>query len=97
MSEDENNAIRVISFDDKNKSYKTWAKKFLSAAILRGCNIVLTKKGPKVPKHDLILKDTEVDKRKLKLRKADQRAYCELMLACQQTIRFCHTRKIGHR
>ena len=36
-----------------------------------------------MPKHDLVLKDTEADKRKLKLRRANQRAYCELMLACQ--------------
>ena len=49
MSEDENKAIRVISVDDEKKNYKTWAKKFLSATTLRGCNIVLTKKDPKVP------------------------------------------------
>ena len=88
MSEDKNKAIRVISFDDKRKKYKTWAKKFLSAATLRGYNIVLTKKDPKVPKQDLVLKDTEANKRKLKLRKANQRVYCELMLACQGTISF---------
>ena len=69
MSEDENKAIRVISFDDKTKNYKIWAKKFLLAATLRGYNIVLTKKDPKVPKHDLVPKDTEAEKRKLKLRK----------------------------
>ena len=49
MSEDENKAIRVISFDDKKRSYKTWAKKFLSVATLRGYNIVFTEKDPKVP------------------------------------------------
>ena len=67
MSEDENKAIRMISFDDKKKNYKTWTKKFLLAATLRGYNIVLTETDPKVPKQDLVLKDTEVDKRKLKL------------------------------
>ena len=69
-------------------NYKTWAKKFISAATLRGYNIVLTEKDPKVPKHDLILKDTESDKRKLKRHKANQRAYCELMLVCQGAISF---------
>ena len=86
MAEIENKAIRVISFDDKKKNYKTWAKKFLSAATLRGYNIVLTEKDPEVPKQDLVLKDTEADKRKLKLHKANQRAYCELMLVREGTI-----------
>ena len=94
MSEDENKAIRVISFDDKNKNYKTWAKKFLSAATLRGYNIVLTEKKTKVHKQDLVLKDTKADKRKLKLRKANQQAYCELMLACQGTISFAMVEKL---
>ena len=47
MSEDENKAIRIISCDDKKKNYKTWAKKFLSATIIRGYNIVLIEKDPK--------------------------------------------------
>ena len=72
MSEDENKAFRVISVDDKKKNYKTWAKEFLSAARLRGYNIVLTKKDLKVPKQDLVLKDTEADKKKFKLHKANQ-------------------------
>ena len=83
-----------MSFDDKKKNYKTWAKKFLSAATLRGYNIVLTKKDTKVPKQDLAVKDTEADKRKLKLRKTNQRAYCELMLTCKGTISFAIVEKL---
>ena len=88
MSEDKNKAIWVISFDDKKQSYKTWAKKCLTAATLRCYNIVLTEKDPKVCTQDLVLKDTEEDKRKLKLSKAHQQTYCELMLVCQGTINF---------
>ena len=85
MSE-ESKAIRVISFDDKKKNYKTWAKKFISAATLRGYNIVLTENDPKVPKHNKVLRDT--DKELLRLRKANQKAYCELILACNGDIAF---------
>jgi len=94
MSEDENKAIRVISFDYKRKNYKTWAKKSLSAATLRGYNLVLTEKDPKVSKKDLVLKDTKADKRKLKLCKANQQAYCELMLGCQGSISFAIVEKL---
>ena len=55
ISEVENKAIQVICFDGKKKNYKTWAKKFLLAKTLRGYNIVLTEKDPKVPKQELVL------------------------------------------
>ena len=49
MSE-ERKVIRVIGFDDKKKNYRTWAKKILAAATLRGYNSVLTAEDPKVSK-----------------------------------------------
>ena len=77
MSE-ESKVIWVISFDDKKKNL-TWAKKFMSAAALRGYNIILTEADPKVPKQSKIL---------LKLRKANQKTYYELILACHGDIAF---------
>ena len=85
MSE-ESKAIRIISFDDKKKNYRTWAKKFKTAATLRGYNIVLTEADPKVPRQSKVLKDT--DKELLRLRKANDKAYCELILACHGDISF---------
>ena len=79
-------AIQVISFDNKKKNYQTWAKKFMSAARLRGYNIVLILINPKEPRQSKVLKDT--DKDLLKLCKANQKAYCELILACHGDIAF---------
>ena len=58
----------------------------MSVATLRGYNTVLTEIDPKVPKQIKVLKDT--DKDILKLRKANQKAYCELILACHGDIAF---------
>ena len=85
MSED-SKAIRVISFDDKKNNYRTWAKKFKAVATLRGYNIVLTEADPKVSRQSKVLKDT--DKELLKLRKANDKAYCKLILACHGDISF---------
>ena len=85
MSE-ESKAIRIISFDDKKKNYRTWAKKFMAAATLRGYNSVLTADDPKVTRQSKVLKDA--DKELLKLRKANDKAYCELILACHRDISF---------
>ena len=85
MSED-TKAIWLIIFGDKKKNYRAWAKKFLAAAKLRGYGNVHTADDPKIPKHNKILKDT--DKDLLKLRKANEKAYCELILACHGEISF---------
>ena len=42
----------------------------------------------------MVLKDTEANKRKLKLHKANQQAYCKLMLLCQGTISFAIVEKL---
>ena len=49
MSE-ESKAIQVISFDNKKKNCLTWAKKFMSAASLRGYNIAQTEINLKAPR-----------------------------------------------
>ena len=56
MSE-ESKAIPVISIDNKKKNYHKWAKKFMSAAMVRGYNIVLTETDPKAPRQSTVLKD----------------------------------------
>ena len=63
-----------------------WATKFRSAATLRGYSMIFVEKDPKIPKNNKVLKDTKVDKEKEKLRKANKKAYCELILACQGPI-----------
>ena len=58
----------------------------MAAAMLRGYNSVLTAEEPKVPKQSKVLKET--DKKLLKLRKANDKAYCKLILACHGDISF---------
>ena len=50
--------------------------------------MILVEKDQKIPKHNKVLKDTEADKEKEKLRKANKKACCELILACQGLIAF---------
>ena len=88
----ENKEIRIIGFD-KKKNFTTLATKFRSAATLRGYSMILLEKDSKIPKHDKVLKDTETDREKEKLRKANEKAYCELILSCQGPIAFNIIRK----
>ena len=83
---DESKAIRVIAFDDKKKNYRAWSKKFLAAAKLRGYGSLLTADDPKIPKQSKTLKET--DKDLIKLRKANEKAYCKLILTCHGDIVF---------
>ena len=55
--------------------------------------MILVEKDPKIPKHNTVLKDTEVDKEKEKLCKANKKVYCELILSCQGSIAFNIVRK----
>ena len=90
---EENKAIRIIGFDDKKKNCRTWATKFRLAATLRGYNMILVEKDPKIPNYDKVLNDTETDREKEKLRKANEKAYCEIILSCQGPIAFNIVRK----
>ena len=85
---EENKAIRILGFDDKNKNYRTWATKFRSAAMLGGYSMILVEKDPKIPKHDKVLKDTETNREKEKLCKANKKPYCKSILSCQGLIAF---------
>ena len=58
-----------------------------------GYSMILVEKDPKIPKHDKVLKDTETDREKENLRKANEKAYCELILLCQGSIAFNIVRK----
>ena len=44
--------------------------------------MILVEMDPKIQKHDKILKDTVTDREKEKLPKANEKAYCKLILAC---------------
>ena len=59
---------------------------FLSATTVRGYREILTGKKTKIPKHSKILTDS--DKEEMRLRKANNRAYCNLVLTCQGDIDF---------
>ena len=58
----------------------------MAAATPRGFNSVLTAEELKVPKQSKVPKET--DKELLKLCKANDKAYCELILACHGDISF---------
>ena len=55
--------------------------------------MILVEKDPKIPKHDKIQKDTKTDREKEKLHKANEKAYCKLILLCQGLIAFNIARK----
>ena len=90
MSE-ESKDNRIISF----KKYRTWAKKFMLASMLRGYNMVLTKVNPKVPKYNKILK--EMEKESVKLHKANQKAYLQINFSMSRRHSIVHSRKISYK
>ena len=55
--------------------------------------MILMEKDRKIPKHDKVLKDTETDREKEKLQKANEKAYCKFILSCQGLIAFNIIRK----
>ena len=61
-------------------------KKVYVSSYVKGYNIALPLADPKVPRQSKVLKDT--DKDLLKLRKANQKAYYELILAFHGDIAF---------
>ena len=68
-------------------------KKIQVSGQAKGLQYDTSGKRPKIPKHDKILKDTETDREKEKLRKANKQAYCKLILLCQGPIAFNIVRK----
>ena len=81
---DNTKAICVIVFKGNKDDYRVWSKRFLSAATARGYREILTGKKIKIPKRTKLLMDT--DKEEMRLRKANNCAYCDLVLACQGDI-----------
>jgi hypothetical protein len=80
-ADNEEKAIRVLTFDGKDKNWNMWSKKFLARANYRKYKDILTKDGLKVPKWNEDLGDTAEGKKKESLREANQKAYDELILA----------------
>ena len=74
------NTKAIQSEDD----YRVWSKCFLSVATVRGYREILTGKKIKIPKHTKLLTDT--NKKEMRLRKANNRAYCDLVISCQGDI-----------
>ena len=58
----------------------------MSKATVRGYREILTDKKIEIHKHTKILTDTE--KEEMRLRKANNHAYCDLVLVCQGDIGF---------
>ena len=79
-------AIHVIVFKDSKDDYRVWSKHFLSAATVKGYKEISTGKKIKIPKYTKLL--TNTDKKEMRLRKANNFAYCDLVLACQGDIGF---------
>ena len=78
---DDTKAKGAIAFKDIENDYRVYSKRFLNAAIVRGYREISTGKKIKITKHTKIFTDT--DKEKMRLRKANNRVYCDLVLVCQ--------------
>ena len=80
--------IRIISFDDKKSSFRKWSKKFLAAAKSRGYKDILLG-NQIVPDADMHLDESdETEKLLTKAREANEKAYNDLILACDGDIGF---------
>jgi len=80
LTNDDEKAIRILTFDGKDKSWNMWSKKFLARANYRKYRNVLTQ-DIKIPAYDVVLSDDLEGKILTELRNANQLAFDELTLA----------------
>ena len=81
-------SIRILPFDDKVKDFRKWHLKFKAAAELKGyADVLVGKETVPIDSEDLDI-STDEGKEKMKARKANQRAYTDLILACHGDLSF---------
>jgi hypothetical protein len=81
-------SYHVIPFDGKDDSWRMWSKKFLARAQMRGYKNILLGKVD-VPPHDEVFTGTAAEKAtKEALRAGNDKAYNDLLLACESDICF---------
>ena len=85
---DDLKAIRILPFDDKVKDFRKWHLKFKAVAELKGYADVLVGKETVPNESEVIDISTDDGKAKQKARKANQRAYTDLILACHGDLSF---------
>ena len=88
MSDDGDKAIRILPFSGKKEAWTMWSRKFVTRAMTKKYKDVLL--GTIVPpKHDEDLNVQTADGRvKAKAREANERAYNDLMLSCEEDVCF---------
>ena len=88
MSELESKTIRVITFKGKKKDHRKWSGKFLAAARMKKYADVLLQKV-KVPSEDEdIDKSNENGKKQMKICMANEKAFADLILSCEDDISY---------
>ena len=86
--EDNEHTIKGIGFKGKTNEFKMWHKKFLARTNLKGYKSVLLGRI-NVPKHSEELSgSSDVVKKKIKVRKANNMAYSDLLLCVIDDVSF---------
>ena len=76
-------SIRIITFNGDENAYRKWSKKFTSQAYMKGYAEVLL--GVTEAPADIVKAETE---EQIAARKANIKAYNELVLACEDDVSF---------
>jgi len=88
MSELESKTIRVITFKGKKNDHCKWSGKFLAAARMKKYADVLLQKV-KVPSEDEDIDESnENGKKQMKIRMANEKAFADLILSCEDDISY---------
>ena len=88
MSEEAEKAIRTITFSGKRQDWRMWSKKFMARAVIK--NYVNVLKGTiTAPRFDATIDvSTKDGKEQQKARNANEIAYSELLLSCDDEVYF---------
>ena len=88
MSETKEKTIRIIPFSGKEDDWRMWSRKFLARARVQEYKDILTgtKKAPAAG--TTIDESTTVGKEQKKLQLANEKAYNDLLLSCEEEVSF---------
>ena len=77
--------IRILSFTGKDEDWNMWSKKFLATANRRGYKKILIGKELQP---DPLEDDVDLSADELKLRRLNEKAYNDMLLACTDEVSF---------
>ncbi len=88
MSDDGEKAVRLPPFSGKKEDWDKWSKKFVTRAMIKKYKDVLLGTAVPPPHNKVLDLSTASGKASQKLREANEKAYSDLMILCEDDVSF---------